>query len=537
VVVVAQRPVTVTDILDGHVVLDLECFDRIYLNGWVHTLQVSGQVVNFLTHHLGFPIPSPAILEKIGLGFRKAVTAFAADNDLAVIRFAKGERKLEVMRPYLDRLIRQQRTGVAAIGVAQEFQRVFTGTTYHPDADGGGLPRFGYHKADRRVTAYYFYLVDDVFGPAFIKVCSHFPYPIKIWLNGHEYAKRAATATGIGFTELDNGFASTDDPVGLQRICEGLGPEAIQGFCQRWWARLPLPLTEADRAGGYWWNIAMRQVEVSRTLVFAAPRHARGFFEALCADNLDIGRPEEMQIIFGRRVRTPPPQGYRTRLLRSGDEVTLNAYFQHSRVKSYLKCGRAFRIETVVNNTADLGVARRLQHLPEIFVKARDVNRRMVDAFRVGQGCVLASPAFERVARPTVEDGRRAPALRFGDPRVMALAGALCACLHVVAGFTNRSLRAQVATLLGVKYSMSQMSYDLRRLRMKGLIVRLPRSNTYVLTPDGQRIAIFYTKLHNRLLRPLAAANDPPAPLPLRQALRVIDRHVADYIAEARMVA
>ena len=159
----------------------------------------------------------------------------------------------------------------------------------------------------------------------------------------------------------------------------------------------------------------------------------------------------------------------------------------------------------------------------------------MVDAFRVGQGCVLASPAFERVARPTVEDGRRAPAPRFGDPRVMALAGALCACLHVVAGFTNRSLRAQVATLLGVDYRMGQMSYDLRRLRMKGLIVRLPRSNTYVLTPDGQRVAIFYTKLHNRLLRPLTAANDPPAPLSLRQALRLIDRHIADYITEARM--
>ena len=74
-----------------------------------------------------------------------------------MIRFAKGERKLEVMRPHLDRLVREGRCGVAAIGVAQEFQRVFTGTTYHPDADGGGVPRFGYHKADRRVTAYYFY--------------------------------------------------------------------------------------------------------------------------------------------------------------------------------------------------------------------------------------------------------------------------------------------------------------------------------------------------------------------------------------------
>ena len=164
----STRVVTVNDILDGHVGLDLECFDRIYLNGWVPDLQVSGQVVNFLTHHLGFPIPSPALLEKIGLRFRRAVTEFAAAHDIEVIRFAKGERKLEVMRPYLDRLARAGRCGVAAIGVAQEFARVFTGTTYHRDADGGGVPRFGYHKADRRISAYYFYVVDEVFGPAFI---------------------------------------------------------------------------------------------------------------------------------------------------------------------------------------------------------------------------------------------------------------------------------------------------------------------------------------------------------------------------------
>jgi hypothetical protein len=156
---------------------------------------------------------------------------------------------------------------------------------------------------------------------------------------------------------------------------------------------------------------------------------------------------------------------------------------------------------------------------------------------RVGQGCVLASPAFERVARPTLVEGRRAPAPRFGDPRVMALAGALCAVVHTITGFTNRSLRAQVSTQLGEPYSMSQMSYDLRRLRLKGLITRLPHTNTYVLTDEGQRVTIFYTKLHNRLLRPLLAAHDPPAPLPLRQALRVIDHHVEDYIREARMSA
>ena len=123
----ATRVVTVNDILDGHVALDLECFDRIYLNGWVHNLQVSGQVVNFLTHHLGFPIPSPAILEKIGLRFRKAVAEFAAANDIEVVRFAKGERKLEVMRPHLDRLVREGRCGVNAVKLGADREDVDLG--------------------------------------------------------------------------------------------------------------------------------------------------------------------------------------------------------------------------------------------------------------------------------------------------------------------------------------------------------------------------------------------------------------------------
>src|SRR5512135_759401 len=528
----ATRPVTVNDVLDGHVVLDLESFDRIYLNGYVPSLQVGGQVVSFLTRHLGFPIPSPALLERIGNRFREAVRRFAAEHDVPVVRFAKNDRKLDVMRPHLDRMVAQGRCGVAAIGVAQEFQRVVTATT--EDREGRGAPHFRFAKADRRVIAYYFYVIDEAWGPAFVKVCAYFPYPVKIWLNGHEYAKRAAAAAGIAVTPLANGFAATDDPAGLQQVCTRLGAGAVRVFCERWWSRLPLPLTDADRAAGYWWKVSMRQVEVARTLVFDAPRFARAFFEALLVDNLDLGRPEEMQLVFARRVRTEPVGGYRTRLLRRGDEVTLNAYFRHSRVKSYLKQGRAFRIETVVNDPGDLGIARRLEHLDEQFFRAREVTRRMVDTFRVGEGSVLTSPAFERVARPSVVDGRRAPALRFGDPRVMALVGALCASVHAVGGFTNRSLRARVATLLGVPYTTAQMSYDLRRLRLKGLVRRLEHSHTYVLTPAGLRVAVFYVEVHDRLLRPLLA-DAPPAPPPVRQAFRILERHVLDHVHEARM--
>jgi hypothetical protein len=413
------KPVTVNDVLDGDVALDLECLDRIYLNAYVPNLQVGGQVVSFLTAHLGNPIPSPAIFDKIGTAFRGAVGRFAEDEHIPVVRFTKTDRKIEKMRPYIEAQASTGRPGVAAIGVAQEYASVFTGT--QRDAPNG-IPWFSFHKVDRRVSCYYFYLWDEDFGPAFIKICAYFPYPAKIWVNGHEWATRQATHAGIGFTELSNGFAATDDPAGLQSICDRLGPDQITEFAERWFSILPLRFTDADAAAGYWWEISMRQVEVSRTIVFTQPRHARGFFEALVADNLDIGRPEQIELIFSRHPvrRGRPPsaqQVFKTKVVTRGVEVTVNAFYKHSRIKQYLKDGRALRVETVINDPYDLSCQRRLHNLPELQTKARAANRRLLDTERVGQGCVLASPAFERIAHPTTTvDGRSAPALRFARP-------------------------------------------------------------------------------------------------------------------------
>src|SRR6266536_3090884 len=307
-----QRVVTVNDVLDGHVALDIECLDRIYLNAYVPILQTSAQVVAFLSGHLGFPFPSPVLFRQLGERFRRAVASFAEANDIPWIRFGKGDSKLEVMQPHLARQAATGRSGVAAIGVAQEFQRVWTA---YEGKTSTGTPRWSFVKADRRVTCYYFYLWDEGFGPAFVKVCAYFPYPAKIWLNGHEWVKRQAARAGMGFTALSNGFAACDDPAALQEICDRLQPGTIEVFAQRWLHRLPLPFGPADQRAGYWWEISMRQVEVSRTIVFDAPRHARGFFEALVADNLDIGRPHNVEIIFGRRVRrdtgepSAPPTG------------------------------------------------------------------------------------------------------------------------------------------------------------------------------------------------------------------------------------
>ena len=186
--------VTVNDVLAGHVGLDLECMDRIYLNGYVPNLQVSGQVASFMTAHLGYPIPSPAIMDKIGTAFRRAVDRFAADNKIPVVRFGKDDRKIDRMRPYLARQAATGRAGVAAIGVAQEFAPVFLATKHTGQTTGVW---FSFTKAQRRVTCYYFYLWDDDFGPAFVKVCAYFPYPMKIWINGHEWAKRRGAVCAV----------------------------------------------------------------------------------------------------------------------------------------------------------------------------------------------------------------------------------------------------------------------------------------------------------------------------------------------------
>ena len=253
------------------------------------------------------------------------------------------------------------------------------------------------------------------------------------------------------------------------------------------------------------------------------------------ADNIGIGRPNQIAMVFARRVQKNTPGIFRTRVFGAGTEVKLDFHYKKSRVKQYLKEGRAIRIETVINDPSDLAIKRRLSHLPELQEKARAVNRRLLMIERAGQGCAIGSALFERIHQSYVGEGQRTGALRFGDPRAMALAGALCLFVHAVAGFTNKSLRCLVAELLAVDYTSSQMTYDLRRLRLHGLIERLPRTNTYVLTPDGLRVALFYTKVHGRLLRPLLAADRPPAPVKLRHALGTIDRAVADYVTNARL--
>ena len=376
----------INGVLGGHVALEVECVDRLLLNAYVPNLQVGGQVVRFIRQHLGKPIASAAVLGSIGNRFRREVKRFADANEIPVLKL-KGrdrsrwdDRKLDHVRPYLQAAERERRFGVVAIVAGQEFQWVFSARNRRK----GKAVWFEFFREQRRVGVYYFYILDPDFGPGFIKIATYFPYPARVWLNGHEWAKRQADHAGIDYTALSNGFAASSEPERLQAICDGLAPGHIQAFFDRWMASVPTPLTARDRAAGYWWQLSIRQAEISRTIVFDDPRRARAFFEALVADNIAIGRPEQISMVFARPLRRPAKTTYGTRVFTTGTDVRIDFRYKHCRVKQYLKDGRALRVETVINNPTDLDVRRRLEHLGELVAKARQVNHRLLIIERAG---------------------------------------------------------------------------------------------------------------------------------------------------------
>jgi len=522
---------TIPELLDGHITLEVECLDRLYLNGYIGTLATPGGLVTFMREQLGKPIPSPVVLGQITERFRESVKSLAQRRQIPVHEFTHKEKKDDIANQY--RRKRGIRDGIVFIGIAQERAKAFQGKKVK-----------GRFEFDRDKTVfvnhYYFYIDDQEFGPLFVKVCSYAPWGIKLCLNGHEWAKRQLEREKIGYQELDNGFLSCDDPARLQQICDSLGPEQIDKMFRKWLQRLPLPLRLEDRAAGYDWDLSMWQVEVSLTQIFDRPLRGREFFEEVIRDNLDLGRPDRVQLVFDRVVTKKTPGMFRTRVIQDGVHPSLHIEYKNFDLKQYFKEGRGCRTEGTFRNANDFGINKGLSNLPYLQKVGRQINRRLLEVERVSHNCGLSGDSIQRVVQPTVtEDGQKAPSFKFGQPRVMALFLALTLFHHLIDGFHNRDLRVLVADLLGVtteQYTAGQMTYDLRRLRLKGLIFRPPRTNRYFATPYGWKVARLFSRLEAHVFRPAMAmftANDAVLPFPLRQALDRVDAQMDLLIYDA----
>jgi hypothetical protein len=527
-------PRSAADVLADHVVWELECIDRMYLNLYVPKLMFANGIAYFFREHRGKPFVSSALMDPMTKDFVRSIHRFIDDHDVDLVPFRKGERKDDIARGYLAG--HDGTEGVLFVGRAQEKANVFRTQKRRNPVTGKTYPWLVADTA--MVNHFYFYGVDDDFGPFFIKFATYFPYTAKVCINGHEWAKRQAAKTGITFEALDNGFLSCADPARLQRICDTLSPADIDAFVRKWLAQLPHPFTGADRRAGYRYDLSVLQAEFSLTQVLDRPLSGRVFFEDVIRENLDIGRPDQVSLVFDRRVvrrgRHPTPGRFRTRIITEGVTPSLHVYYRRSKLKQYHKEGRALRTEMTINDTRDFGIGKRLHNLPALGQIGFAANRRLLHVQRTSHDPWHGEDAFAAVTSPAVVDGQRVPAMRFTDARVDALLATLVIFRLLPNGFANRDMRDHLAPLLGLgpdSLTQGKMSYDLRRLRLHGLTERIPGTHRYRVTDFGFHAAVILHRAHHRLLRPaLSTAASPPTNNPLGRALTHVDNAVAQML-------
>jgi len=530
-------PRTVADVLAEHVTLELESPDRLYLNLYVPRLQYPAGAVGFFRDHRGQPFASSALMAPMTRAFVRSMESYCRTHDIPVITFRPGERKDDVAQAYLARC--DGGDGILFAGKAQEKARVYRTEKRRNPQTGRSYPWISWSTA--MVNAWYFYGLDRDFGPFFLKYSTYFPYTGRFCLNGHEFLKHQAARRGIAFEALDNGIASCSDPARVQRIADGLSPAKIETFVRRWMRRLPCAFTTQDRAAGYRYDISILQAEFALTQVFDRPRSGRVFFEEVIRQNLDLGRPSQVALIFDRRVTKRTPGRFRTRVITEGVVPSLHIDYKHSRCKQYFKEGRALRTETTINDARDFSIGKRLQNLPALREVGFSANRRLLGVQRLSHDPIAGAKAFERVTRPAEVDGQRASALRFEDPRVQMVLACLMMFRFLAHGFANKDLRALLAPLLGMDPALmtqGRMTYHLRRLRLHGLIERIPHTHRYRVTEFGFRTAFVFSRTYARVLRPVLAdvcANAPPIPSPLRARFDSLQILLDQSIDEAKV--
>ena len=394
---------TAAEVLSDHVTLEIESIDRLYLNLYVPILQDPRGIGYFWIRHRGYDFASTALMAPMTKAFVSEITNFAKTEAVPVVPFKKRQRKEKVAQKYLARFPVEE--GVLFIGKAQEKTRVVKTERRRNPRTGATYPWMV--MTTRMVNHYYFYCVDRDFGLLFIKLCSYFPYTGKVCLNGHEYLKRQLAQEGIAYEALDNGLLSCADPQRAQQICDELTAEKIDAVVRKWLRRLPHPFTREDRQARFLYEISMLQAEFSLTQVFDRPVQGRVFFEQVIRDNLDLGRPDRVQLIFDRRVTKQTPGRFHTRVITDGVVPTLYIDYKSTRIKQYHKEGRALRTETTINNAyKDFAIGKLLKNLPALREVGFQANRRLLDVQRISHDCWLGEADLSR--HPAACD-RRAP--------------------------------------------------------------------------------------------------------------------------------
>jgi hypothetical protein len=482
------------------------CFDRMLLNAVVQTMQQPAMIVGFLDTYRHVPSITRAYFRQVSDDYHRFVSRLAAQQDVPIVEPPKGVRREDWVEPYYRRLGSQ--CGIAVILKSRENARI--AVSYATPSGGNRI-----EVVTRFVWQYYFYLRDQEWGRMFVRISTYFPFNARVCVNQHEWLARRLADEGVHFGKAANAIIHCAHPEQLQRLADSLSPADLEVPVQHWLREL-VPFyasSDPNRISDCVYRLFGSQVEYCTNLVFSRRAALDRMVERLLDLNRCIGRPDKLSTVFGRRITKSYRGGLKTQIAdhHLGNPVIRSEY-KDSSIKQYVRDHRLLRTEVTSYNTTDLGVGKSINNLPQLRRVMNAINERYLTIQQDVLETYVDRGQLARLREPTITaSGRRTPGLKLDDPRLLAVMQALTCFAHVARGgrFRTRDLHQRTAETLGLTtdtYRLAQLRYDLAKLRAKGLVVKVPKTQTYRLSPQGLRICILFLKLAHRVYAPFAAA-------------------------------
>jgi len=489
---------------------EYSCFDRILFNAIIQPLQQPAIVVGYLDKFRHAPPLAPKYFRQISEDYHRWVEDMARSQSLRIVEPPKRVRREDWVEPFYQHL--RSPSEIAVILKSRENARV---AVSYPSKTGG-------HRIElcnRFVLQYYYYIQDVDFGRMFIRICPYFPFNARVYVNGHEWLAQQMRKLGISFRKEANAFLGCSDPERLQQLSDRFSWKAITICADRWFSRLVPFFTDASREHGCRHSLFASQVEYCTNLGFKRRCALDRLCERLFDLNRTIGRPEKLTTIFGRRITKAYRGELKTQISdhHLGNPVIRSVY-KSSSVKQYVRDHLLLRTETTSYNTRDLGIKKSVAELPKLRQTMRSINDRYLDAQQDVLETFIDRGHLARLREPTVsEAGRRTPGLKLDDPRLLAVMKSLVAFTNLCSanGFRTKDVHEEAAKALNQTtetYTLARLRYDLGKLRSKGLVEKIPHSQSYRLTPEGYKVCLVFLKLFERIYAPLTSGVLDPVP-------------------------
>jgi hypothetical protein len=482
------------------------CFDRMLLNAVVQPMQQPAMIVGFLDKIKHVPSITKAYFRGVSEDYHRFVAGLAARQGIPLVEPPKGVRREDWVEPFYERF--GSRFGVAVILKSRENARV---AVSHPTRSGGNRVEV----CTRWVWQYYFYLRDQDWGRMFVRVCPYFPFNARVCVNQHEWLARQLQAEGILFRKAANAFVQCADPERLQRLADGFTPADLEVPVQGWLREL-VPFyanSDPNRVVDCVYRLFASQVEYCSNLIFKERVVLDRMAERLLDLNRSIGHPDKLSIVFGSRITKAYRGGLKTQIVDHHlSNPVIRSEYKDGSIKQYVRDHRLLRTEATSNHTPDLGIGKSIRNLPQLRRVMGGITERYLAVQQDVLETYLDRSQLARLRQPTLTpSGHRTPGLKLDDPRLLAVMQALTCFVHLARGgrFRTRDLHQRAAAALGMTtatYRLGQLRYDLAKLRAKGLVLKVPKTQTYRLTAQGFRICVLFLKLFQRVYGPLAAA-------------------------------